>query len=140
VKRSPGRVLIVVLVAVVVVGAVGFWRWERQAPPALGAHAADVYRLVDTTGGRSVPPMPTAKVREPDGTDVYLTLAGRDADDPAGATGILVSRTVAYSGSRLYTVHAGSHLRALGLDITVLHVWNEPRRVNCAVDLKADPV
>ncbi len=140
-KRPRTRTLVLIGLAVVLLGGGGgFALWVNSTPPALGAHPADVYRLTMSDHGvTGIPPAPTASVMMPDGKKPFLTLAGRDTGDPDGVNRILVAPDPTLSHADWYVVHSGSHLRSNGLDITVLHVWNEPMPKNDAVDVKAVP-
>ncbi len=140
-KRPRTRTLVLGGIAVVLLGgAGGFTLWLNATPPDLGAHPADVYRLVTEGGTRGIPPQPSATVPLPDGRKAYLTLDGRDGADPDGVNSIAVSTDrESNAGTSAFTVRAGTHIRTHGLDITVLHVWNEPLSKNDAIDLKAAP-
>jgi hypothetical protein len=90
------------------------------------------------TGG--IAPQPPVTVPLPESRKACLTLDGRDSADPHGANSIAVSTNrESNAGASAYTVRAGTHIRTHGLDITVLHVWNEPLSKNDAIDLKAVP-
>jgi hypothetical protein len=138
VKRPRPRTLVLIGLAVVLLGASGgFTLWLNSTPPALGPHPADVYRLVVVGGERGRPAGPSATVPLPGGRAAYLTLYGPDAQ---GVNSIGVTTDPdGDAGTSSYRVHAGSRVRSHGLDITVLHVWNEPLRKHDAVDLKAIP-
>jgi hypothetical protein len=140
-KRPRTRTLVLTGLAVVILGGGGgFALWFNSTPPPLGAHPADVYRLTKSNHGvTGIPPAPTATVGMPDGTKLFLTLEGRDTSDPDGVASILVAPDPTLGKAHSYQVHTGSHVRSQGLDITVLHVWNEPMPKNDAVDLKAVP-
>lgn len=140
-KRPRTRTLVLTGLAVVILGGGGgFALWANSAPPSLGAHPADVYRLTMSNHGvTGIPPGPTAWVALPDGKKISLILDGRDTSDPEGVNSIVVWTESTTAEGQAFTVHTGSHVRSNGLDITVLHVWNEPMPKNDAVDVKADP-
>jgi hypothetical protein len=140
-KRPRTRTLILGGIAVVLLGgAGGFTLWLNATPPALGAHPADVYRLVAEGGTHGIAPQPSVTVPLPAGRNAYLTLDGRDSADPDGVNSIAISTNrESNADASAYKVRSGTHIRTHGLDITVLHVWNEPLSKNDAIDLKAVP-
>lgn len=110
------------------------------APPPLGAHAPDIYRITIAGGTTaSIPPAPTVYVRVPHGPNVGLLLRGPgDADGPHEAF-IGVRPNGERQATHWHGVTAGDVVTDYGVRIEILKVWRMPNWANNAVDVQADP-
>lgn len=137
------RLWVLVAAVVVAVGiAVGIIVHQvRQSaePPPLGPHAADVYRLTIYVPPRGEPTPPGHVFHLSTGV-IGMTLWGPQDDRLPGNAWLSVRPILGNKIGNSYTVHAGSHFTAYGLNVTVLKVWREPDWTHNALDIRADPV
>ncbi|SEG94054.1 hypothetical protein SAMN05216223_12926 [Actinacidiphila yanglinensis] len=140
---AAGAVAVGILVAVLVHQADGPSANDAEPPP-LGAHKADVQRIVVVPDGN--PMGHTGGIQLPDGRSVAFNVVTSDlikpAPGPHEAELALEQDALERDDSQSdwHLVKAGDVITEYGIRVKVLKIWRMPNPDHDAMDLQADPL